>query len=57
MSRSYTTSPPKRLRGVLWDSFSFTNLFLLDLFNDAFSNFNYVLSNDLWKGTEKEDVV
>jgi hypothetical protein len=23
MSRSYTSSPPKRLRGVQWDSFSF----------------------------------
>jgi hypothetical protein len=23
MSRSYTSSPPKRLRGVWWDSFSF----------------------------------
>jgi hypothetical protein len=23
MSRSYTSSPPKRLHGVLWDSFSF----------------------------------
>jgi len=24
MSRSYTSSPPKRLRGVKWDSFGFT---------------------------------
>jgi hypothetical protein len=24
MSRSYTLSPPKRLRGVYWDSFSFS---------------------------------
>jgi hypothetical protein len=23
ISRSYTSSPPKRLHGVLWDSFSF----------------------------------
>jgi hypothetical protein len=28
MSRSYISSPPKRLRGVLWDSFSYTNIMM-----------------------------
>jgi hypothetical protein len=29
MSRSYTSSPPKRLHGVWWDSFSFTSSIVL----------------------------
>jgi hypothetical protein len=38
VSRSYTSSPPKRLRGVLWDCFSFNRPYM-----DAYTRYECVL--------------
>jgi hypothetical protein len=39
MSRSYTSSPPKRLRGVQWNSFSFLEYTLTKIQIEGFDMF------------------
>jgi hypothetical protein len=46
MSRSYTSSPPRRLRGVYWDSFSFNlQLYLYLIFFTTILRDIYLSSN------------
>jgi hypothetical protein len=56
MSRSYTSSPPKCLYGVLWDSFNFwqLNIVVKFNFNDRLYRFKNFKMSTYWKKDKRE---